>query len=813
MAIKKSALYSTIWKGCDELRGGMEPSQYKDYVLVILFLKYISDKQKSDPDSLLSDIPEGCTFDDIVALKGKAGIGEALNTKLNLIAKSFGLGEGFFDGADFDNEEKLGKGKDLIDTVSNLIGVFQNPDLDFGNNRAADDDLIGDAYEYLMRNFAAKSGQSKGQFYTPAEASRLAAKLLDISNDKRKKITIYDMTCGSGSLLLRAAAESNADATFIYGQESILSTLHMAKMNMILHGMDGYADLRYGDTLNNPAHLGSGEHLEGFDYCVANPPFSLKAWLKSAHTKDVYGRWDATDENIGIPKGKADMAFFMHMVRSLAVDGKGACFLPHGVLFRKEEYVVRANFVKRHIIRGIIGLPANLFYGTPIAACIVVVDKKAASTSKGIYMIDAKEGFRKDGAKNRLREQDIRRVLDTWHEGKTVPHYARLVEWSELEENDYNLNISRYIAPRNTEPNQDLHAHLCGGIPQTDVDDLDYLWKSCPSLQQNIFTETDDAGYLALTPQAESDIEKVINSDTSYKEQYKRFENTAYEWRDLMEEQLENVKVGCLPKQLIDTWSSMTLNCFQSRASLVDAYDVYDALLNYWGETMQDDVYMISRDGWSVTLQLPRDKNGKFKKTYSYENISCDLLPVNILIEAEFRAEQKGIEHLREQISAYDVAMDELIEEFGSLFEQAVNDKDKVENKLVRKLLTQAKKKKGSYSKEEISAWSDYIKLLDKQDAAKKELKSAIADLTDKVVKRYDTLGEDDVRNLVFNNKWMNQLAQQLDGLMQTAQQGMMNALKDLTERYADPLPALESDVEAYRKAVADDLRSMGLSF
>lgn len=813
MAIKKSALYSTIWKGCDELRGGMDPSQYKDYVLVILFLKYISDKQKSDPDSLLSEIPEGCTFDDIVALKGKAGIGEALNTKLSLIAKSFNLGEGFFNDADFDNEEKLGKGKDLIDTVSNLIGVFQNPDLDFGNNRAADDDLIGDAYEYLMRNFAAKSGQSKGQFYTPAEASRLAAKLLDIGQDPRKRITIYDMACGSGSLLLRAAAESNAEATFIYGQEKSVSTLNMAKMNMILHGMDGYADLEQGDTLNAPVHLRRDDLRQGFDYCVANPPFSLKSWLKSAQPKDIYGRWDATDENVGIPKGKGDMAFFMHMVRSLSAEGKGACFLPHGVLFRQEEYVVRSNMVKRHIIKGVIGLPPNLFYGTPIPACIIVVDKKAAATSKGIYMIDAKEGFRKDGSKNRLREQDIRRILDTWHEGNTVPHYARLVEWREIEANDYNLNISRYIAPRNTEPNQDLHAHLCGGIPQTDVDELDSLWQSCPTLQQNIFVKTSDAGYLALTEQAKNGIEGVINADASYKEQCKRFKETIDQWRNKITAQLPEVKVGCHPKQLIDLWGTLTLDTFRSSTSLVNAYDVFDAFMNYWSETMQDDVYMVSRDGWHAMLQLPRDKNGNFKKTYTFETLSCDLLPVDVLINAEFHTEKEVIDHQREQISAYDVAMNEMIEEFGSLFEQAADDKGKVDNKLIRKLLAQAKRGKYDYSDDEIATWKYYVGLLDKQDTVKKEMKVAIADLTDKVEKRYGTLDEDEVRSLVFNSKWMSQLAQFFDGLMQTAMQDIMNALKDLIDRYADPLPVLENDVEAYRKAVADDLHSMGLSY
>ena len=277
MAVKKSELYSTLWKCCDELRGGMDASQYKDYVLVILFVKYISDKKLND-EGFDIDIPKGCYFEDFVALKGNPNIGEEMNKKMAALAEENQLGGVFV--ADFEDDTKLGKGKDKVETLSKLIAVFQNENLDFSKNRAADDDLIGDAYEYLMKNFATESGKSKGQFYTPAEVSRVMAEVIGLGNAKNgRKTTIYDPTCGSGSLLLRAMCETPGGAT-LYGQEKDNATVGLAKMNMILHN-EIYANIRQGDTINDP-QFKEGDQLKTFDYIVANPPFSTKSWLKSA---------------------------------------------------------------------------------------------------------------------------------------------------------------------------------------------------------------------------------------------------------------------------------------------------------------------------------------------------------------------------------------------------------------------------------------------------------------------------------------------------------------------------------------------------
>lgn len=824
MAIKKSQLYSALWEGCNALRGGMDASQYKDYVLTMLFLKYISDKQKAAPDKQLFVIPEGCTFDDIVKLKGHDDIGDTLNKKLEKIGEAFCLGSSFFHNADFNDPKKLGSGKDLIDTVSGLIEVFENPALDFGHNRAADDDLIGDAYEYLMRKFAQASGKSKGQFYTPAEASRLAASLIDIKNDTRPNISIYDMTCGSGSLLLRAAHESNAENTTLYGQEMDIATLHMAEMNMILHGMAGYNDLKNGDTINNPLHkdpLQPDSKLMTFDYCVANPPYSVKHWRKSAKENDDYGRWN---NRIGIaPDSKGDYAFLMHMIKSMKSTGKGSCFLPHGVLFRgkmerqtdgtwsgESEAMIRKYLVDQHLISGIIGLPANIFYGTGIPTCIIVIDKAAAHDSKGIFMIDAKDGFRKDGDKNRLREQDIRRVCDTWFAKKDVPHYAKMVLWDEIIANDYNLNIPRYVTPADKEPRQDLFAHLNGGIPQTDVDEMATLWQLCPSLKTDLFMPTANAGYVQFTEKAKENMDATIQQNASYKQQKDEYQSTISKWEDYMRDELPHICIDCTPKTLIDTWGNDILNVFGECKSLVDEYDVYDELYKYWDETMQDDAYMISRDGWKVTISLPKDKKGNIKKSFTYEDIACDLLPSMVLVKARFADKLTHIESLTAAIETAEADMNSMAEEESDSFVNFFNDKNKVKLVEIKAALKAAKKDPAQFDKSDVELWTKYVAIADAMDKDKKTLKEETASLTKAVQNKYEVLAEDEVRELVFAHKWMPAMRDRLTALMATCQQRVSSDIHALNARYENTLGQLTDSVKDFEAAVMSHLSEMG---
>lgn len=801
MALKKSQLYSTLWNACDALRGGMDASQYKDYVLVVLFLKYISDKVKSDPNTLI-EVPEGCTFDDILSLKNKDNIGEQINIKLEKIADANGL-QGVITNADFADENKLGKGKDLVKTVSDLIAVFDNENLDFSNNRAADDDLIGDAYEYLMRNFASQSGKSKGQFYTPAEVSRVMANIIGINKDDRPMISIYDPTCGSGSLLLRARAEARHDAS-IDGQEKDLATIGMAKMSMIIHGVDD-AELKHGDTLNNPLHKLNDNELNTFDYVVANPPFSLKSWMKTAKENDAFSRWAQGNDNIAPvpPSGCGDYAFLLHIIASLKTEGHGACILPHGVLFRGgAEADIREFIVRKHLISGIIGLPANLFFGTGIPACIIIIDKEHAFNSKGIFMIDAKGGFEKDGAKNRLREMDIRRIEDVWEAHEDVPHYARFVSFEEIERNGYNLNIPRYVVPEDTEILQDITAHLHGGLPRHDVDEvLASYWNACPSLRDALFSLQAN-GYYTLKVNVDS-IAETIDGNDSYQARSNEYLKGMSHFFDEVTPQMEVLAIGFNPKDVITKWGQSMLEAIANQ-HLVNPYDVYEILMNYWNEVMQDDCYMISRDGWRVSYDFIKAKNPTF------EDMTCDLLPVDIVVHKFFDSEYKAIMQVRSEIEQLQNRADQLAEDNPEAFVDFFED-GKFSESIVKKEVTAFKKGTSEGTDYMNALWKQYLSIYtEKKEKASNE-KSLVAVLTKQVIAKYNSQTEDDVRSLVIYDKWKATIMQRAEAELARINQKMRTDVLALVDRYAHTLTEIDSRVNELRDKVNAHLAAMGI--
>ncbi|MEA5098146.1 MAG: type I restriction-modification system subunit M, partial [Burkholderiaceae bacterium] len=499
MALKKSELYSSLWKSCDELRGGMDASQYKDYVLVLLFVKYVSDKYTNAKDALI-EVPKGGGFADMVAAKNDKEIGDRINKIIGKLADTNTSLKGAINVADFNDDEKLGKGKEMVDRLTKLVAIFEG--LDFGANRAEGDDLLGDAYEYLMRHFATESGKSKGQFYTPAEVSRIMSQVIGLGSAKNTTQSIYDPTCGSGSLLLKAHDEAKHSTGLdlaLYGQEMDNATSALARMNMVLHDCPT-AEIFQGNTLGSPHFKNREGGLMTFDFVVANFPFSNKNWTSGLDAlNDLYGRFE-----YGIPPTKnGDYAFLLHILASLKSTGKGAVIHPHGVLFRGgAEASIRQRIVRQGFIQGIIGLPANLFYGTGIPACILVLDKEGAAGRRGIFMLDASKSFIKDGAKNRLREQDIHKIVDTFTRQAEIAKYSRMVPLAEIEAHDFNLNLPRYIDSTEPEDLQDIEAHLKGGIPNRDIDDLAAYWQVFPAVRQQLFADADRAGYSQLKAEA-----------------------------------------------------------------------------------------------------------------------------------------------------------------------------------------------------------------------------------------------------------------------------------------------------------------------
>jgi len=819
MPIKKSELYSSLWECCDELRGGMDASQYKDYVLVLLFMKYVSDKAASQQGYLL-DVPKGGSFADMVALKGDKEIGDKINKIIARLAEANEL-KGVIDVADFNDADKLGKGKEMVDRLSNLVAIFDTPALDFRSNRAEGDDLLGDAYEYLMRNFATESGKSKGQFYTPAEVSRIMAKVIGANDAKSASQAIHDPTCGSGSLLLKAHDEAKGRGGLdlaLYGQEMDNATAALARMNMILHDCPT-AEIWKDNTLSTPHFKGADGRLKTFDFVVANPPFSTKAWSTGFHPEeDEFRRFE-----FGIPpKKNGDYAFLLHILACLKSTGKGAIILPHGVLFRgNAEAAIRREIVKRGYIKGIIGLPPNLFYGTGIPACILVLDKENAHARKGIFMVDASKGFIKDGNKNRLRAQDIHRIVDTFTHQFEVPRYARMVPLSEISDpkNDFNLNLPRYIDSTEPEDLQDIDGHLRGGIPDRDIESLDQYWQVLPAVRPLLFESAGRTGYSSLKLPANE-----INSAILGHFEFAVFNDTVTalfaRWKKVNAPRLNAIKDGDRPKELIEMLSEDLLATF-GKARLIAPYDVYQHLMDYWETTMQDDVYLIAHSGW-VDAAKPRliveTKEQKSKEqpdfTVGKQKFKSDLIPAVLLIARYFATEQAAIKALEGELGALEQQLDEIKEEHGGegglLEEVAEGDGDK--RKITAKAVKARLKEVGrdpDYA-EERKALEDYAVLLDKQADTKSRLKAAEIALVAKVAAKYGKLTETEIKILVVDDKWLAMLATNVQSDLDRVSQALTGRIRQLADRYATPLPQLTEDVKTLSARVDEHLKKMG---
>lgn len=801
MAIKKSELYSSLWKSCDELRGGMDASQYKDYVLTLLFVKFVSDKYAGREDAIVY-VPDGGSFADMIEAKNKPDIGDRINKIIARLAKENNL-MGVIDLTDFNDEEKLGKGKEMVDRLTKLIGIFQNPSLDFSRNRADGDDLLGDAYEYLMRHFATESGKSKGQFYTPSEVSRVMAKIIGVENASSQSQTAYDPTTGSGSLLLKVADESRTGLT-VYGQENDNATKALAVMNMWMHGQPT-AEIWKGNTLSSPHWLEGDGSLKKFDYVVSNPPFSYSSWKTGFEpANDIYRRFDG----FGIPPEKnGDYAFLLHIVKSLKSTGKGAVILPHGVLFRGgAEAEIRRNLIKRGYIKGIIGLPANLFYGTGIPACIVVLDKEHAEQRQGIFLIDASKGFMKDGNKNRLREQDIHRIVDVFRRQLEAPKYSRFVKVDEIEANEFNLNIPRYIDSQEDEDIQDLSAHLLGGIPDRDIDELAPYWKVYPSLRDQLFRSNGREGYSELNARKE-DIKTTIFSHPEFVTYSKTLDGIFENWKRDNYAALKGIGRDTQPNQFIFDIAESLLGHYSGK-DLVDKYHVYQHLMDYWNGTMKDDVYMIVEDGWVATLEQVTDSKGKAKKG----EYDCELIPKPLVINHYFQREKSALDALEQELEATTRNMEELIEEHGGeegLLAEVQNDKGKVTKGALTARLREIKGNP-EYA-EEWSVLARFEEEMENESRLKSAIKDAQAELDQLVNDKYLVLTLDEIKTLVVDEKWLTDIRAAIQTEIDAISQRLTHRIKELADRYESTLPTLEREVEELSGKVSAHLEKMGL--
>ncbi len=815
MAIKKSELYSSLWAGADSLRGGMDASEYKNYVLNLLFLKYISDKARNNSFSEI-EVPQGCFYEDILALEGDKEIGDKLNKIIAKIAERNDL-KGVIDSVDFNDNTKLGEGKAMIDTLSNLVKIFA--DLSLGVHGALDDDLLGDAYEYLMRHFASESGKSKGQFYTPSEVSLLLSLLLGIDENTRQDKSIYDPTCGSGSLLLKASSLAGKKGLTIYGQEKDISTTALCKMNMILHN-SATADIAKGgsSTLSNPLFTTENGMLKTFDYVVANPPFSLKNWTDGLSidpkSKQVINDRFNRFEDGTPPEKNGDFAFLLHIIKSLKNTGKGAVILPHGVLFRgNAEGSIRKNLLLKGYIKGVIGLAPNLFYGTSIPACVIVLDKENAHARKGVFMIDASKDFKKDGNKNRLRDQDVQKMIDTFNAYKEIPYYSKMVSLEEISANDYNLNIPRYIAAKQ-ESEKDLFAlinsHKASYLPKNEIKAYAPYFKVFKELKNTLFKKSDKEDYYALKTECENIEELIIQSS-----EYQTFHASvlsAFDRLDLFET-FNDLEPGFNPKTLIESVCQKVLKEFE-KIEILDKYGVYQLFKDYYNEVLQDDWFLLSFNGFRSAKELRKlnpikDKNKKanyleepdfvIQKTY----YKSDLIPKNLIKQRFFEKETKELEELENALNEKEALLDEFIEEHSN--EEGLFDGLKINESVLKKEL------KNATDSEDKEILKTALELLEAKNKALKMKNKAHEELELKAFHQYKNLELNEIKDLIIQDKWLNSLKNALENKIQKRINAFISALNEIIQTYSNSLLELDKEVKESESKVLEHLKDLGL--
>jgi type I restriction enzyme M protein len=547
--------------------------------------------------------------------------------------------------------------------------------------------------------------------------------------------------------------------------------------------------------------------LRTYDYVVANPPFSDKTWSTGlTPSADTYKRFEWGEP----PAKQGDYAYLMHIIRSMKSTGKAACILPHGVLFRgNAEAAIRKQLIVSGVLKGVIGLPANLFYGTGIPACILVLDKENATARKGIFMIDASKGFLKDGNKNRLREQDIHKIVDTFTKQELSDKFARMVPLDEIADpkNDYNLNIPRYIDATEQEDIQDIDAHLNGGIPKTDIDAMQNYWTVLPSLRNALFEPSQRTAYLNAKLSA-LEIKTAIHQNTEFLA-LQQANTTIYEnWKQKLLPQLQGFDKDAKPKLLIDALSESLLNEFKT-AKLLNPYDVYQHLMNYWNETMQDDAYLIAADGWKAETRrvLEEVKAGKDKGKKKDKGWTCDLLPKAFIVGRYFNTAQEAIAAKQAQLDQINGDLETLVEE-NSGEEGIFSALDKINKAEVNKRLKEIKGDKES--KDEEAILKKWLALDTKQAELKATIKKADEELDKLAYAKYPELTQTEVKSIVLDDKWLPAIEFALKTETNRISQQLAGRIKELVDRYEIPLPAIDKQVKELEEKVNAHLAKMG---
>lgn len=837
--MNKQQLANKIWESANKMRSKIEANEYKDYILGFIFYKYLSDqevkflKEKEFTDEDIKDLVEE---DEETLEYVQRNIGYFISYE-NLFSTWIEMGRNFdvsnvrdalsaFSRLIYPTHKKVfDKVFDTLQTGLSKLGDSSNAQTkaisgllqlikDIPMDGKQDYDVLGFIYEYLISQFAANAGKKAGEFYTPHEVSVLISEIVADHLKGKNKIKIYDPTSGSGSLLInigKSVSKYMSDGNNIkyYAQELKENTYNLTRMNLVMRGIkpDNIVT-RNGDTLeedwpffdeNDPVNTYNSLYV---DAVVSNPPYS-QVWDPSNKEHDPrYSRFGLA------PKGKADYAFLLHDLFHIKPDGIMTIVLPHGVLFRGgEEGEIRKNLIENNHIDAIIGLPANIFFGTGIPTIIMVLKQKRDNTDT--LIIDASKGFVKEGKNNKLRASDIKRIADTVIKRESIDKFSKVVTREEIRNNDYNLNIPRYVDSSEAAESWDIYASMFGGIPVSEIDELEDYWRAFPTLRDTLFTNS-DIPYVEVAVQ---DIKKSIKAHTDVLKFEENFKNAFSDFHAYLKtEWIENMKVVEVGK----SENKVSENIFErlQNISLIDKYEAYQLLDNEWGKIAVD-LEIIQSEGFEATKKV--DPNLIIKKKDGKEQEVQDgwvghVIPFELvqkeILSKEYNTLKEKENRLVEIPSEYEEIIDAMTEDEKETSVLNDNNDAFVSKEVNKKLKELRKEYQTDDVKEFITKLAKYEELSKEEKELKKEIKKETADLHMLTKETIETMSDEKVYELL-DKKWIGNLLESINKLPDTIADNLVSKIQMLQSKYETTYFQVESEIketERLLSSMIDDL-------